>query len=109
MLCREMRQTVFPTKIFLDILTHPLIEPYANAIDLVYIISKTTSLYCKSSRDFIRKEMNCFNYCFKMSSNSIAVLEIVSSNFVENKIQFKYTKIKRENHKRLCVFDFSKS
>jgi hypothetical protein len=56
----------FTTKIFLDILTRPLIEPYANACDLVYIINKTTSLYCESIRTSSAKEMNCFNYCFKM-------------------------------------------
>ena len=80
-LSRNAKSYVFYYKDILDILTHPLIEPYANANDLVTIINKNNFTFI-THKKIIELHPNgnkLFQLLFqKWDSNSIAVLEIVS-------------------------------
>nr|WP_199000240.1 PD-(D/E)XK nuclease family protein [Flavobacterium sp. ASV13] len=81
-LSRKGESYVFYYKDVLDILTHPLVEPYANARNLVRIIKENNYTFITHNRIM---ELNlCPSELFKMlfqkwENGSIAVLENVSA------------------------------
>ncbi|REG99156.1 PD-(D/E)XK nuclease superfamily protein [Flavobacterium aquicola] len=80
-LSRNNSSYVFYYKDVLDILTHPLIEPYANASTLVNIINKNNYTFISHQKllELNTSANDLFLLVFeKWESGSIAVLEIIS-------------------------------
>ncbi|MBC7642466.1 MAG: PD-(D/E)XK nuclease family protein [Flavobacterium sp.] len=81
-LSRNANNYIFYYKDILDILTHPLIEPYANANELVKIINSNnyTFLTHKKLSELNKSSNSLFELLFtKWENGSIAVLETISS------------------------------
>ncbi|WP_133526156.1 PD-(D/E)XK nuclease family protein [Flavobacterium sp. 245] len=81
-LSRKGESYVFYYKDVLDVLTHPLVAPYANASHLVKIIKENNYTFISQNR-IIELNTNTsplFDLLFKKwENNSLAVLEIISS------------------------------
>jgi len=81
-LSRSNTSYVFYYKEVLDILTHPLIEPYANSSALVRIINQNNYTFISHQKllELNKNGNDLFSLVFKKWENgSIAVLEIISS------------------------------
>ncbi|MTH17037.1 PD-(D/E)XK nuclease family protein [Flavobacterium sp. LC2016-01] len=81
-LSRKGESYVFYYKDVLDILTHPLVAPYANASHLVKIIKENNYTFISQSRivELNTNTSPLFDLLFKKWENdSLAVLEIISS------------------------------
>ncbi|TRX35247.1 PD-(D/E)XK nuclease family protein [Flavobacterium restrictum] len=81
-LSRNATSYVFYYKDVLDILTHPLIEPYAKTNDLVKIINQNnyTFITHKKLTELHETQNDLFDLLFqKWEKGSIAVLETISS------------------------------
>ncbi|KAF2335621.1 PD-(D/E)XK nuclease family protein [Flavobacterium daemonense] len=81
-LSRKGESYVFYYKDVLDILTHPLVAPYANAGNLVKIIKENNYTFISHSRiiELNANTSQLFDLLFKKwDNNSLAVLEIISS------------------------------
>lgn len=84
-LSRKGASYVFYYKDVLDILTHPLVEPYVFANKLVSIINQNnyTFITYKKLYELIENPNNLFNLLFtKWENGSIEVLEIISTLLV---------------------------
>ena len=80
-LSRKASSYVFYYKDVLDILTHPLVEPYANSRDLVNSINKNNYTFISYQRliELNQSPSSLFLLLFeKWEQGSIAVLQIVS-------------------------------
>ncbi|WPO79817.1 PD-(D/E)XK nuclease family protein [Flavobacterium sp. KACC 22761] len=80
-LSRKGESYVFYYKDVLDILTHPLVAPYANANHLVKIIKENNYTFITQARivELYGKSSNLFDLLFnKWENGSIAVLENIS-------------------------------
>ena len=87
-LARNGSSYVFYYKDVLDILTHPLIEPYVNAGNLVYSINKNnfTFITHKKIMELHPESNDLFQLLFqKWESNSSAVLETISQVLLQIK------------------------
>ncbi|WP_166921155.1 PD-(D/E)XK nuclease family protein [Flavobacterium poyangense] len=81
-LSRKGESYVFYYKDVLDVLTHPLVEPYANAGSLVRIIKENNYTFITHNRlmELNSKESELFQLLFqKWENGSIAVLENIST------------------------------
>jgi len=81
-LSRKGGSYVFYYKDVLDILTHPLVEPYSNAGNLVKIIKENNYTFITHNRiiELNSNSSKLFNLLFqKWENGSIAVLENISS------------------------------
>jgi hypothetical protein len=81
-LSRKGDSYVFYYKDVLDILTHPLVEPYANAHNLVRIIKENNYTFITHNRiiELNSSPSNLFKLLFqKWENGSIAVLENISA------------------------------
>ena len=81
-LSRSNNSYVFYYKDVLDILTHPLIEPYANTSELVSIINKNNYTFINHHKllELNNTASDLFLLLFqKWENGSVAVLEIISS------------------------------
>ncbi|MDQ6471360.1 PD-(D/E)XK nuclease family protein [Flavobacterium sp. LHD-80] len=81
-LSRKGESYVFYYKDVLDILTHPLVAPYANASHLVKIIKENNYTFISQNRivELNTNTSPLFDLLFtKWENNSLAVLEIISS------------------------------
>lgn len=77
----------------LDILTHPLIEPYVNASDLVYVINKNNYSFIthKKLHELYFKESELFSLLFqKWDKDSVTVLENISQILLKIKGNLNY-------------------
>jgi len=80
-LSRKGESYVFYYKDVLDILTHPLVAPYANASHLVKIIKENNYTFITQNRivELYGKSSNLFDLLFsKWDNGSVAVLESIS-------------------------------
>jgi len=92
-LTRNAASYVMYYKDVLDILTHPLIEPFVNASDLVYRINKNNYTFITHKKiDELHPEGNeLFQFIFKKwDANSVTVLENISQILLKIKDNLNY-------------------
>ena len=92
-LTRNASSYVMYYKDVLDILTHPLIEPFVNADDLVYRINKNnyTFITHKKVEELHPEGNELFQFLFKKwDMNSVAVLENLSQILLKIKDNLSY-------------------
>ncbi len=92
-LSRNAANYVMYYKDLLDILTHPLIEPYVNAGDLVYRINKNnyTFITHKKVEELHPEGNELFQFIFKKwDTNAVAVLENLSQILLKIKDNLSY-------------------
>ena len=101
---RNANNYVFYYKDVIDILTHPLIEPYINASNLVYVINKNnfTFLTHKKILELHPNGNELFNLLFqKWDATSINVLENVSQILLQIK-----SNLNRDNEEEKIINAF---
>ena len=94
-LSRNASSYVFYYKDVLDILTHPLIEPFVNAGNLVYVINKNnfTFITHKKIMELHPESNDLFKLLFqKWETNSLHVLDTISQILLQIK-----TNLNRDN------------
>ena len=91
----------------LDILTHPLIEPYLNANELVYVINKNNYSFIthKKLEELYAKENELFSLLFqKWDKDSVTILENIAQILLKIKGNLSY---ENEQEKITNAFVFS--